>query len=215
MRWKPAADGCLFDERFRRADDDVVVRRGPGWLLAATLVLMLSACSSTGTTTGVGGSSGTLETASAAIDTSPVPPASTTTPSTTVPSAEQPASSATAQAPSTSADILVEYSRQGGIRGISDHLTVLEDGAVTVTRNRPAATQSGQLSPAELTDLRQLLDALNSTPPSRPDPVKGNDLYSYQVIYRGTEILAEQGAVPPALEPVLAQLAGIVAAYGA
>ena len=84
-----------------------------------------------------------------------------------------------------------------------------------MTRNRPAATESGQLSPAELTDLRQLLDALNSTPPSRPDPVKGNDLYSYQVIYRGTEILAEQGRSRPALEPVLAQLAGIVAAYGA
>ena len=86
---------------------------------------------------------------------------------------------------------------------------------MTVTRNQPAASQSGQLSPAELTDLRQLLDALNSTPTSRPDPVTGNDLYSYQVIYRGAEILAEQGAVPPALEPVLAQLAGIVAAYGA
>jgi hypothetical protein len=44
--------------------------------------------------------------------------------------------------------------------------------------------------------------------------VQGNDFYSYRVIYREGEILAEQGSVPAALEPLIATLAGIVAAYG-
>jgi len=191
----------------------MVVRRGSGWLLAATTVLLLSGCSSTGAT-GTSGSSAppessAPESSAAKVETSSVPPIPTTSPS-----ADQPAVSATADSPPATGDVLVEFSRQGGIRGVSDHLIVLEDGALTVTRNRPAASQSGQLSPTELSDLRQQLDTLSATQPSKVNPVKGNDLYSYQVIYRGSKILAEQGSVPPAVEPVLAYLAGIVAAYG-
>ena len=85
---------------------------------------------------------------------------------------------------------------------------------MTVTRTRPVSGGSGQLSTGELADLRQQLDALSATPLQKSAPAKGNDLFSYQVIYRDSEIRAEQGSVPPTLEPVIANLARIVAAYG-
>lgn len=170
-----------------------MVARGSAWLLAIAL-LVLAGCSSPG------------------VDRASTSPA--TLVSTSVPSTEQPPTSGTAESQSAADDILVEFSRQGGIAGISDHLTVLEDGTVTVTRTRPASSGSGQLSAGQLADLQQQLATLSVAQVPKADPVQGNDFYSYRVIYREGEILAEQGSVPAALEPLIATLAGIVAAYG-
>src|SRR5438046_7151272 len=62
--------------------------------------------------------------------------------------------SRTAQA----SDVLVEYGRQGGLRGADDHLVIKHDGTYTLTRrNQPDVT--GKLTAAQLDGLEKALPA--------------------------------------------------------
>jgi hypothetical protein len=98
--------------------------------------------------------------------------------------------------------------------GLSDHLVVRQDGGFTLTRLRPAVTRSGQLSPAELAELRRTLADSSFAQLPKVQTAKGNDLYMYEVGYQGNQIVATDGAVAAPLQPVLAALSGIVARYG-
>jgi hypothetical protein len=107
--------------------------------------------------------------------------------------------SRTAQA----SNVLIEYGRQGGLRGADDRLVIKRDGTYTLTRrNQPDV--AGKLTAAQLDALQKALAA--SRFESIPRVNKGNtitDGYTYRVVYQGREVLAEDGGVPPALEQVI------------
>jgi hypothetical protein len=110
--------------------------------------------------------------------------------------------------------VLVEFERHGGFAGFVDRLTVRQDGGFTLTRAKPPVQRSGQLSPSELANLRQVLaDSGFTGLPRVQGSTKGNDLFTYQVTYHGSQIVAEDGAVAAPLRPVLSSLSAIVARY--
>jgi hypothetical protein len=112
---------------------------------------------------------------------------------------------ATAGRRSTAADpsaVLVTFRRQGGLLGVDDTVTVRADGSYQVGPGK-----TGRLSAAEVAELRGLLDrAQIGTLPSVNRTEGVADGYTYRVRYGGREIMAEDGAVPAALEPVIAAL---------
>ncbi|OLB75431.1 MAG: hypothetical protein AUI14_21085 [Actinobacteria bacterium 13_2_20CM_2_71_6] len=122
--------------------------------------------------------------------------------------------SAPATRPPAASATLVQFGRQGGIAGLADQLAVREDGGFTLVRARPAVNRTGQLSAAELADLRRVLDESGFAKLPRVQSAKGNDLFTYQVIYAGYEILAQDGGIEAPLRPVIGQLSGIVGRYG-
>ncbi|HET8658504.1 MAG TPA: hypothetical protein VFM55_05850 [Micromonosporaceae bacterium] len=108
---------------------------------------------------------------------------------------------------------LIRYERTGGIAGFHDRLVVLADGSYTVTsRHGPGGT--GVLSPAELSELRRLLDSAGfaSIPATNPPPYP--DGFEHHIWYADREVRAGDGAVPPALGPVVAALATVVRDHG-
>lgn len=112
--------------------------------------------------------------------------------------------------------ILVEYGRQGGFAGFVDRLVVGRDGGYQLTRAKPPVSRHGQLTPAELADLRQrLAQADLGHQPRAQTGARGNDLFTYQVSAGGRQVVAQDGAVDPSLQPLLSLLSGLVAKYGA
>jgi hypothetical protein len=106
--------------------------------------------------------------------------------------------------------VVVDYHRTGGLAGFDDHLVIYENGTATVSRHGSLAA----VSPAPETVARvraivssEAFQSLNETYlPDQP----GYDLISYEVTAGGKSVLAEDGAVPPALEPLIAELDGII-----
>ncbi|MEV4512211.1 hypothetical protein AB0K00_24970 [Dactylosporangium sp. NPDC049525] len=134
-----------------------------------------------------------------------------------------PSSSATAQAPaspgasaSTSGgasqnvgDTLLVFTRTGGLAGTNDRLVVRPDGAWTLTTK--SGTKEGKLTAAELAALKSTLEQVGF---SKLPKVNSNgnvaDGYKYSVSYGGDEVVAEDGAVPAALQPVITTLNGLL-----
>jgi hypothetical protein len=112
--------------------------------------------------------------------------------------------------------VLVEFGRSGGFAGLSDRLIVRPDGSFTLVRLKPPVNRSGQLTGAELANLRQVLaDSGFAGLPKVEATTKGNDMFTYQVTYQGSQIVAQDGAIATPLRPVISTLTGIVAKYGA
>ena len=114
----------------------------------------------------------------------------------------------------TPSNVLIDYGRQGGLKGADDHLIVKRDGTFTLTRrNQPDIT--GKLTTTQLDALQKALTASHFE--SIPHVNKGNtitDGYKYRVVYQGREVLAEDGGVPPALEPVIDALNVVLSRAG-
>jgi hypothetical protein len=106
--------------------------------------------------------------------------------------------------------VLVDFGRQGGTAGVSDQLTVHDDGQYTLVRTKPAVNRSGQLAPAELSGLRAALAGSGFAKLPHIQPGSGTDLYTYHVTYQGTEILAQQAGLADALRPAVTMLSAIV-----
>ena len=128
------------------------------------------------------------------------------TPST---SAAAPATSAPASTSAGASDTLLIFMRQGGLAGTNDRLVVRPDGAWTLTTK--AGTKEGKLTPAELTALKAGLEQVGF---SKLPKVNGStnvaDGYTYTITYGGDEVVAKDGAVPTALQPVITTLNGLL-----
>ncbi len=74
--------------------------------------------------------------------------------------------------------------------------------------------RSGRLTAGELADVRRVLAESGFAQLPKDEPAKGNDLFTYQVIYQGSQILAMDGGIAPPLRPVIAALSDIVSRYG-
>jgi hypothetical protein len=170
-------------------------------LTAALLTLTLAACSdSTGTAgSASGGPSGAASasaTGGAGASAGPGPSAGPQT---------DPSSSANSGGNSTAVDTLVTFNRTGGLAGTNDTLTVRPDGSYTIQSR--SGGKSGKLSGDELDALKA---ALSSTDFNKMPTVNDNgavaDGYTYTLTYGGRQITAKDGAIPPALQPVISAL---------
>lgn len=136
----------------------------------------------------------------------PVPPQSAPTP--TPPPPTSPASTPT---PSS---VLVNYHRSGGIAGFEDRLTIYYDGHCELQRKQ--VEREFILKPNQVDHLKGLLEKANF--PSLKEeylaPV-GADLMeffiTYQVAGKKYTVHTDDGAVPDALQPVIAELDQIIA----
>jgi hypothetical protein len=106
-------------------------------------------------------------------------------------------------------ELLVAYERTGGIGGFNDRLNVWTDGTYRIESRQ--GSRAGTLSPAQLTQLRGVLDAAGfpgipptGSPPPYPDG------FQHHVVYAGYDVRAADGAMPAALVPVVAVLAEIL-----
>jgi hypothetical protein len=98
---------------------------------------------------------------------------------------------------------------------MADRLSVRDNGAFTLARARPRlVNRSGHLTAAELAHLRAVLAGAGFA--TMPKVQKGDavDVFTYSVSYGGYQVVAQDGAAVPALRPVLAALAALVARYG-
>jgi len=163
--------------------------RIPGKAIIALLVFALGGCSAAPGPAGAG-SSGKSQPAGSA---SPTPDAD---------DSPSPGTNPTRPA----ADVLVTYRRQGGLAGVDDRLTVRPDGAYEVT-HRGGAVATGRLSPDEVAGLKSVLDGSKFAEIPVWSPATGvADGFSYRVGYRSREVMAQDGAVPAALQPVIGAL---------
>jgi hypothetical protein len=171
------------------------MRRAAAWSL--TCVLVLAGCATTGTGGSASGSSA-----------APVSPSvEVTVPASPGRSSPPPASR--------TAGTLVEFRRQGGFAGLSDQLVVHGDGTFYLVRAKPPVSRQGQLTGAELTDLQlELAHARLAPHPTAPPGAKGSDLFVYVVDWDRFQVVTQDGSVPPALNPLLSTLSGLVTRYG-
>jgi len=175
-----------------------MIRRGRWLLLAFVVPLAVAGCGGSGTPSA--SSSSSSGGSPSAGPPSGAPSASPPSPATTPPA---PAGNGT----------LVEFGRQGGLAGVSDTLVVGEDGRFTLVRTKPAVRRSGQLTAADLAELRRVLTESRFAQLPKVQSAKGADQFTYQVKYRDSEILAQDGGMVPELKPVVATLSGLVARY--
>jgi hypothetical protein len=178
-------------------------------LLVAQLLLVVLA-SAFGCTGGSGAPPATSGTS--------IGPSTMASPSSTVdesaPAAPSPARTAAPTA--APAGVLVVFDRRGGLAGFADQISVRSDGAFTLTRQRPrAVTRSGRLTATELANLREVLARSGFATLPKAEMGDTVDAYVYSVSYGGAQIVAQEGAVVPALGPVIADLSALVAKYGA
>jgi hypothetical protein len=145
------------------------------------------------------------------VTTSPAPSQSSASPIPTQSPPEE--TTPTTKAPPRG-DVLIEYGRQGGLKGADDHLVVRRDGTYTLTR-RARADVTGKLTATELAGLNQALAASHFD--QIPHVNHGNtitDGYTYRVVYQGREVLAEDGGIPVSLENVVDALNVVISHAG-
>jgi len=106
--------------------------------------------------------------------------------------------------------VIVEYHRTGGIAGFDDRLVIYENGTATISRHGTFAVVS--TDPQALARIREILssEAFQSLNVTYLPQQQGYDLISYEVTAGEKRVLAEDGAVPAALEPLIAELDGII-----
>ncbi|HZN19395.1 MAG TPA: hypothetical protein VFB84_14640 [Micromonosporaceae bacterium] len=104
---------------------------------------------------------------------------------------------------------LIWYERTGGIAGFKDQLVVQADGSYTIT-SRHSPGRTGTLSPAKLTELRRVLDGAGFATIPATNPPTYPDGFEHHIGYGNHEVRAGDGAIPPALEPVVAALAAVL-----
>jgi hypothetical protein len=110
--------------------------------------------------------------------------------------------------------LLVSYGRQGGVAGVNDQLLVNTDGTYQIVRVRPKLNRKGRLSAADLAHLRKVLSGSGFAKLPAVEPARGNDLFTYQIVYAHHQVIAQDGGMVPALRPVVAELGHLLASYG-
>jgi hypothetical protein len=106
---------------------------------------------------------------------------------------------------STVTDTLVSFTRTGGLAGNNDKLLVRPDGSYTITTRQ--GSKDGKLTADELAALKAALVSVdfNKMPTDSGDGGVA-DGYTYTVTYNGRQVTAKDGAIPPALQPVISAL---------
>ncbi len=109
---------------------------------------------------------------------------------------------------------LVEFWRTGGFAGMNDHLAIFSDGTAVLERKEYRSNFT--LSRALLESLEADLAALgfDTLAPSYRAPPGSADYFTYRITYQGKTVTADDGAVPPALLPLIWTLTRLVSGNG-
>jgi hypothetical protein len=110
--------------------------------------------------------------------------------------------------------LLVTYQRTGGIAGFSDNLAIYENGSVMVTEN--GVPGHCMLDDTSIEGLRMIFSQANfpALADNYPAPTPGADYFRYTITYQGKTVTTETTGAPPALEPVITILDGLVTRCG-
>jgi hypothetical protein len=108
--------------------------------------------------------------------------------------------------------ILLEFSRNGGFAGCSDHLVLYDDGSARISRKE--YTTLVQVPEGTLDRLVLLLSSMDGTDlqDEYGAPQEGADYYSYSLTIEGNTIRMDETAVPDVLVPVIELLTDIIIA---
>ena len=101
---------------------------------------------------------------------------------------------------------LVETTVTGGFAGVHDRLVVKDDGTYTTT-SRGGSSRSGQMTPAELTALREALEKADFA--RLPAEATGSpiaDGFTYRITHAGRTVTTDDVNRLPALRAVFAAL---------
>jgi len=112
--------------------------------------------------------------------------------------------------PSEPPAVFVDYHRSGGIAGLDDRLVIFDNGAGLISSK--SRTMEITVNRTELIRLSALFDdaqfsMLKGNYTSRRG---GADFIQYSISYHAKTVKTEDSAVPPALQPVIDELNGIV-----
>lgn len=111
------------------------------------------------------------------------------------------------------ARLLVAYHRTGGFLGLDDRLSVTQNGLATHTA-RDGSQQVFQLPPADLAELQDALEAADfpSLKAKYLPEFPVSDGFTYTLTHRNKTVVTADGAVPAALEGLIALLNGLITA---
>ena len=99
--------------------------------------------------------------------------------------------------------------RTGGFAGFDDRVAVASDGAYTVNRRGQTAV-SGQLAPAKQAALAAALAASGLFDADHRFETPGADQFTYTIAYNGHTVVAVDGAIPAAVQPLIDLLAALI-----
>jgi hypothetical protein len=105
----------------------------------------------------------------------------------------------------------LEYQRSGGFAALEDRLTIYENGGAILVSHGQKVEFS--LSLSSLDELRRLFeeaDFAQLDQEYRPQD-SGADLITHEISYQGHRVLAQDGAIPESLGPILEVLQRIIA----
>jgi hypothetical protein len=127
--------------------------------------------------------------------------------------ARPPPTAAPTVVPSASAAVepLVRYARDSGASGEQVELTVRGDGGYEIVRS--GAPSRGTLPAGEVAELRGVLERSGFADIPSVNSIAG-DGPTHAVTYAGHAVLADDGAQPDALRPVLAALDRLLVRHG-
>ena len=106
--------------------------------------------------------------------------------------------------------VVVDYQRYGGIAGFDDRLVIFDNGVGAISRK----TASTEIT-LNQTELERITGIFNE---ARFSMLQGNytarrgaaDYFRYTISYHGRTVIAEDSAVPPSLQPVIAEMNRII-----
>lgn len=124
-------------------------------------------------------------------------------------SGEETGASSTSTSIPDQGNVLVIYSKSGGIAGMDEQLTIERSGAATLT-SRGAPSGRFQLTPAELSSLTDTLDAAPLD--SKPTPTQTGcaDCFEYSIAYGDTTLTADEVNLPGGIRPAIAALDSLI-----
>jgi hypothetical protein len=111
-------------------------------------------------------------------------------------------------------EVLVDYYRSGGIAGFSDRLVIFDNGIALVsskTTNREVDLNQTDIDNIIIIFNQAQFAKLEGNYSARPGSV---DLIKYSINYENKTVNTEDTAIPPSLNPVIAELNRIVAMAG-
>ena len=102
--------------------------------------------------------------------------------------------------------VVVDYQRTGGIAGSEDRLVIFDNGVAVISQK----TASTEIT-LNQSDLEQITGIFTEAQFSL---LQGNytarrgaaDYFRYTISYHGKTVIAEDSAIPPSLQPVIAEL---------
>lgn len=102
--------------------------------------------------------------------------------------------------------VFVDYQRTGGIAGFDDRIVIFDNGVAVISRK----TISKEIA-LNKSELERITGIFNDAQFSM---LQGNytarlgaaDYYHYIISYHGKTVIAEDSAIPPSLQPVIAEL---------